>query len=129
MVTSELPPLLREIVIRSGLTYRDLGARIGLNPAILSLLVQGKRQPARDTIIALAFECGCNRAELNKLLRSAGFSGLMADGPASLTSSPETRRLASSRSRPGSAVRLEARVPVPRIDRKRGTTVNANSVR
>jgi transcriptional regulator with XRE-family HTH domain len=100
MVNPELPALLREMVTRSGLSYRDLGTRVGLNPAILSLLVQGKRYPTRDTIIALALECGYGRGELNRLLRSAGFAGLMAEGPASLAAAGGTGSRERQLSRP-----------------------------
>ena len=79
----KLPQLLREMIARSGFTHRDLGARLGLSTATLSLIAQGRRFPARDTIIALGCECVCERRELDNMLRIAGYPVLMGDGPAS----------------------------------------------
>ena len=80
----KLTHLLREMIARSGFTHRDLGARLGLSTATLSLIAQGRRYPARDTIIAMGCECGCERRELDNMLRIAGYPVLMGDGPASL---------------------------------------------
>lgn len=82
--SAELTNLLRDVITRAGLTQRELCARLGLSPAILSLILQGKRQPSRDTIIALAVECGCDRLELNHVLGHAGYKVLMGNGPVSL---------------------------------------------
>lgn len=82
-MNNDLPTLLRETISKSGLTYRDLGARLGLSTTILSLIVQGKRYPSRDMIIALGYEFGYDRSELNYLLRIAGYPVLMGEGPAS----------------------------------------------
>jgi transcriptional regulator with XRE-family HTH domain len=82
--SSQLSVLIREMISKSGLTHSELGRRLGLSPSALSKVVQGKRHPARDTIIALGYECGCDRHELDKLLRIAGYPALMGGGPASL---------------------------------------------
>jgi len=83
-VNSELRALLREMIAKSGLTYQDLGGGLGLSTSILSLIVQGKRFPSRDMIIALGYECGYDRCELDRVLRIAGYPALLGGGPASL---------------------------------------------
>jgi transcriptional regulator with XRE-family HTH domain len=84
-VNTEMTSLLRDMIGRSGLTSRDLGARLGLSTTMLSFIVQGKRHPSRDTLIALAYECGYERRELDRALRLAGYPALLATGPASLS--------------------------------------------
>jgi transcriptional regulator with XRE-family HTH domain len=82
--STEYTNLLRDIITRAGLTHRELCASLGLSPAILSLILQRKRHPSRDTIIVLAIECGCDGPELNQLLRCASYAPLMGNGPVSL---------------------------------------------
>jgi hypothetical protein len=107
-VNSELPALLREMIVKSGLNYHDLGERLGLSTTILSLIVQGKRYPARDTIIVLGYECGYDRCELDYVLRIAGYSVLMGDGPASLPIPQEGT--STNRYRPGNMLEVPSKV-------------------
>ena len=80
----DLSILLQEMIARSGLSYRELSPRLGLSVGTISLIAQGKRYPSRDAILALGYECGCERQELDCALRAAGYPALMGDGPASL---------------------------------------------
>lgn len=80
--------MLRHMIDTSGLTYRDLGPRLGLSITSLSFIVSGRRFPTRDTIIALAYECSCDREALNRVLLAAGYDVLMGQGPASLPMPP-----------------------------------------
>jgi hypothetical protein len=81
---ADLPSLLQEMIARSGLSYRELSSRLGLSVGTISLIAQGKRHPSRDAIVAIGYECGCEREELDCVLRAVGYSVLMGDGPVSL---------------------------------------------
>jgi|GEM_PF-3483039 len=80
----DLSVLLQEMIARSGLSYRELSPRLGLSVGTISLIAQGKRHPSRDAIVAIGYECGCERQELDCALKAAGYPVLMEDGPASL---------------------------------------------
>lgn len=51
----DLPMLLQEMIVRSGLSYRELSPRLGLSVSTISLIAQGKRHPSRDAILALGW--------------------------------------------------------------------------
>ena len=107
-VNNQLSALLREMIAKSGLTYRDLGTRMGLSTSALSFIVQGKRYPARDMIIALGYECDYERVELDYVLRIAGYPVLMGDGPASLPI--EKEGTSRNRYRPGKMLGVPTKV-------------------
>jgi transcriptional regulator with XRE-family HTH domain len=75
--TQELARLLREHHDRSGLSLRELAMLCDVDHSYLSLILQGKRRPSRDLLIALAaFEWGLDQMQADELLLLAGWPPL-----------------------------------------------------
>jgi transcriptional regulator with XRE-family HTH domain len=73
----ELSRLLREHYDRTGLSLRELAALCDVDHSYISLILQGKRRPARDLLIALAaFGWGPDQRRTDELL----LLGLAATG-------------------------------------------------
>ncbi len=77
MRTQEFTRLLREYHDRSGLSLRELAALCDVDHSYLSLILQGKRRPSRDLLIALAaFGWGLDQMQADELLLLAGWPPL-----------------------------------------------------
>ena len=75
--TQELARLLREHHDRSGLSLRELATLCDVDHSYLSLILQGKRRPSRDLLIALAaFGWGLDQMQADELLLLAGWPPL-----------------------------------------------------
>jgi len=72
-----LSRLLREYHDRSGLSLRELAAFCDMDHSYVALILQGKRRPARDLLIALAaFGWGLDQMQTDELLLLAGWPPL-----------------------------------------------------
>ncbi len=67
-----------EIIKEKGLKKPDIVARSSLNRIYTYQILQGKRIPSRDKLIALCFGMELDLEETNKLLCFAGYSPLYA---------------------------------------------------
>jgi transcriptional regulator with XRE-family HTH domain len=73
----ELSRLLREYHDRAGLSIRELAALCDVDHSYVSLILQGKRRPARDLLITLAaFGWGLDQMQTDELLLLAGWPPL-----------------------------------------------------
>jgi transcriptional regulator with XRE-family HTH domain len=73
----ELSRLLREHHDCSGLSLRELATLCDMDHSYVSLILQGKRRPARDLLIALAaFGWGLDQRQTDELLLLAGWPPL-----------------------------------------------------
>lgn len=77
--TSEpLHKLLCEMIKNKGLKKSDVVKRSGLNRVYAYQILQGRRLPSRDKLIALCFGLRITLDETNDVLKSAGFAKLYA---------------------------------------------------
>lgn len=73
-----LHELLCSIMERKKLKKSQVVARSGLNRVYAYQILQGKRVPSRDKLLALCFGLQISLDESNELLKAAGFSQLYA---------------------------------------------------
>ena len=71
-----LHELISDIIDRKGLKKPQVVARSGLNRVYAYQIIQGKRVPSRDKLLALCFGLQLSLDESNELLKAAGFSQL-----------------------------------------------------
>ncbi len=77
--TSEpLHKLLCEMIKNKGLKKSDVVRRSGLNRVYTYQILQGRRLPSRDKLIALCFGLRITLDETNDVLKYAGFAQLYA---------------------------------------------------
>ena len=79
--------VLAELRMMRGLSQSRLAHEAGFDHSYISRLEAGKREPSRDTVMALAEVLNLRPVELDRLLIAAGFrptddSSLFADEPA-----------------------------------------------
>lgn len=73
-----LHKLLCEMIKSSGLKKSDVVRRSGLNRVYTYQILQGRRLPSRDKLVALCFGMQLTLDETNDLLKSAGLAELYA---------------------------------------------------
>ena len=76
LVDRSLAEYLKELTERRGLRRMDVVRRSGVNQTFVYDIFSGKSKPGRDHAIMLAFGCGCDLRETQRLLRLAGVSEL-----------------------------------------------------
>jgi transcriptional regulator with XRE-family HTH domain len=86
-VTTSFAEVLAELRSARGLSQSRLAHEAGFDHSYISRLEAGKREPSRETVLALAQVLELDAANLDRLLVAAGFrplddSNLFADEPA-----------------------------------------------
>lgn len=83
---------------QSGLSYDRLAGRVETTPSYLHRLATGTSKPSRNFVIRLGIAMGLDVPNLDLLMRSAGFSGLLKDD--AVTPLPVGAQRLSSTNRP-----------------------------
>ena len=71
-VQEELPELLQELLLRSGLSKAVLAKRSGMSEVYLHQIFSGMRNPSRNRVICLCFGLSASVSEAQELLRRSG---------------------------------------------------------
>ncbi len=69
---------LKRLKVNRGYTNSELARRAGIDQSYVSRIQYGDRQPSRGVVVDIAAALGCDEAELQSLLVSAGYAP--ADG-------------------------------------------------
>lgn len=81
MQIDSLPSYLKDWLSKKGLTKADVVRRSNLNRAYVYQIFLGRKYPARDKVIALAFGLGLDAEEAQTLLKQAGYRELYPRDP------------------------------------------------
>ena len=75
-ISGEIGSLLEDIRQTKKITKAGLARKAGISEFYTYQLLQGRRKPSRDTLLAICLGLGCTEGQTDNLLKRSGYSPL-----------------------------------------------------
>ena len=76
IITGEIGSLVENIRQTNKISKAELARKAGISEFYLYQLLNGRRKPSRNTLLAMCLGLGCTEKQTENLLRSGGYSPL-----------------------------------------------------